>query len=44
MSDTLNKDLEKPSASLIIKGDLFKLYFDQSVDLNLVKENLTKTT
>ena len=26
----------------MISGDIFKLYFDQSVDLNIVKENLLK--
>ena len=26
----------------MISGDLFKLYFDQTVDLNLIKENLIK--
>ena len=36
----LSKDKNIPSATLIIGGDLFKLYFDQSVDLNLIKENL----
>ena len=37
-----SKDLEKPSAALIISGDLFKIYFDENVDLNLIKDNLTK--
>ena len=36
------KDQEKQSATLMISGDIFKLYFDQSVDLNLIKENLIK--
>ena len=36
------KDQEKQSATLMISGDSFKLYFDQSVDLNIVKENLLK--
>jgi len=35
-----NKDQNKPSASLVIKGSVFKLYFEQNVDLNLIKENL----
>ena len=26
----------------MIFGDIFKLYFDQSVDLNIIKENLLK--
>jgi valyl-tRNA synthetase len=37
-----SKDLDKPSAALIISGDLFKVYFDENVDLNLIKDNLTK--
>ena len=36
------KDQKKSSATLVISGELFKLYFDQSVDLNLIKENLLK--
>jgi len=36
------KDQNKPAATLVISGDLFKLYFDQTVDLNLIKENLIK--
>ena len=36
------KDQKKSSATLIISGELFKLYFDQSVDLNLIKDNLLK--
>ena len=27
---------------MVIASDLFKLYFDQTVDLNLIKENLLK--
>ena len=42
INNFLDKDKNIPSATLIIEGDMFKLYFDQSVDLNLVKENLTK--
>ena len=36
------KDQKKSSATLFISGELFKLYFDQNVDLNLIKENLVK--
>ena len=36
------KDQNKPAASLIISGDLFKIYFDENVDLNAIKENLLK--
>jgi len=41
INSILNKDIKKPSASLIIKGDLFKLYFDQDVDLSQIKKTLT---
>jgi len=37
-----SKDLKKPSATLVISGDLFKIYFDENVDLNLIKDNLIK--
>jgi len=36
------KEKNKASATLVISGDIFKLYFDQSIDLNLIKENLIK--
>ena len=42
INNFLDKDKNIPSATLIIEGDIFKLYFDQSVDLNLIKDNLTK--
>jgi valyl-tRNA synthetase len=37
-----SNDLSKSSAALIISGDLFKIYFDENVDLNLIKDNLTQ--
>ena len=37
-----SKDISKPSAALVIDGDLFKIYFDENVDLNLIKDNLGK--
>ena len=42
INNFLDKDKNIPSATLIIEGDIFKLYFDQSVDLNLIKDNLIK--
>ena len=42
INNFLDKDKNIPSATLIIEGDMFKLYFDQSVDLNLIKDNLIK--
>ena len=38
----LPKDKKEPSATIIINGDIFKIFFDQNVDLNLIKENLLK--
>ena len=37
-----NKNINKPAATYVISGDLFKIYFDQTIDLNLVKRNLLK--
>ena len=37
-----DKDQQKSSATLVISGDIFKVYFDENVDLNLIKENLVK--
>ena len=42
INNFFKKDLNKPSASLIIFGDLFKIYFDENVNLNVIKENLLK--
>ena len=36
------KDQNKPSATMMISGDIFKIYFDENVDLNLIKVNLAK--
>jgi valyl-tRNA synthetase len=36
------KDQNKPSATMMISGDIFKIYFDENVDLILIKENLNK--
>ena len=42
INNFFKKDQNKPAASLIISGDLFKIYFDENVDLNAIKENLLK--
>ena len=42
INNFFKKDQNKPSASLIISGDLFKIYFDENIDLNSIKENLLK--
>jgi len=36
------KNQNRPAASLLISGDLYKIYFDENVDLNLIKENLVQ--
>ena len=35
-----NQDARKSSASIVIRGEVFKLYFEENVDLNKIKENL----
>ena len=42
INSILNQDLPKQSATLVISGEILKLYFDKSVDLDAVKLNLTK--
>ena len=42
INNFFDKDQKKPSATLIISGDIFKIYFGENVDLNLIKENLVK--
>ena len=32
----------KSAATIVIDGDIFKLYFDQGINLELIKENLNK--
>ena len=41
INNILGNDLDKPSATMVVSGDLFKIYFDKDVDLKLIKENLT---
>ena len=35
-------DLNTESASLVVSGEIFKIYFDKTIDLNLIKDNLAK--
>ena len=42
INSILNQDLPKQSATLVISGEILKLYFDKSVDLDTIKQNLTK--
>ncbi len=41
INNIVNDDLDKPAATMVVSGDLFKVYFDKDVDLKLIKENLT---
>ena len=41
INNILTDDLDKPAATMVVSGDLFKIYFDKDVDLKLIKENLT---
>ena len=41
INSILSDDLDKPSATMVVSGGLFKIYFDKDVDLKLIKENLT---
>ena len=34
------EDVNKPAATMVVSGDLFKIYFDKDIDLKLIKENL----
>ena len=42
INNFFNKDIEKASATLVVDGDLFKLYFEHNIDLKIIKENLIK--
>ena len=35
-------DLDAEYASLVVSGEIFKIYFDKDVDLNLIRDNLIK--
>ena len=41
INNILSSDFDKPAATMVVSGDLFKIYFDKDVDLKLIKENLT---
>jgi len=40
INNLFDKDLNKPAATLMVSGDLFKVYFAEDVDLDSIKENL----
>ena len=41
INNILQEDPNKPAATMVVSGDLFKIYFDKDVDLKLIRENLT---
>jgi len=41
INNLFDKDLDKPAPTLMVLGELFKVYFAEDVDLKLIKENLT---
>ena len=41
INNIYSDDLDKPAATMMVSGDLFKIYFDKDIDLKLIKENLT---
>ena len=42
INNFFDKSPKKPSANLVIEGDVFKLFFEQDIDLKVIKENLIK--
>ena len=42
INSIFTKDLTSESATLVISGEIFKIYFDKSIDLNIIKDNLNK--
>ncbi len=42
INSIFTKDSTNESANLVISGEIFKIYFDKNIDLNLIKDNLVK--
>jgi valyl-tRNA synthetase len=42
VNEFLEDDQNKSSGSMVISGEIFKVYFDENVNLTLIKENLVK--
>ena len=42
INSIFTNDSTNKSATLVISGEVFKVYFDKNIDLNLIKDNLTK--
>ncbi len=40
INNFFDKDKQKSSATMVISGDVFKVYFEENVDLKVIKENL----
>ncbi len=40
INEFVTEDIKKSSANLVIKGEIFKIYFDEDVDLSKIKETL----
>jgi valyl-tRNA synthetase len=40
INNLFKKDLDKPAPTMMVSGDLFKVYFAEDIDLRLIKENL----
>ena len=42
INSIFKKDMSKQSANLVFGGQILKLYFDKSIDLELIRQNLLK--
>ena len=42
INSIFTKDLIMTQLDLVISGEIFKIYFDKNIDLNIIKDNLTK--
>jgi len=42
INSIFTKDSTNESATLVISGEIFKIYFDKGVDFNLIKDNLSQ--
>ena len=42
VNEFLEDDQNKSSGSMVISGEIYKIYFDENVNLTLIKENLVK--
>ena len=42
VNDFLEDDQNKSSGSMVISGEIYKVYFDENVNLTLIKENIVK--